>query len=85
MTDLDASRKFDLEELYEARKTAKNSFYRDYYDKAMAKVIREAGNLTGLRNDLIKAVRHDDHKQIHRIQHEIQRIKLNQTGGRQDY
>lgn len=82
---LDAGRKFDLEELNEARQKAPNRFWRDHYEKKMYGVLAENGNVRSLREKLIGAIRHNDRREVAKVQHEIQRINLNKTYGRQDY
>ena len=82
---LDASRQFDLEELNKARLNAPNSFWRDHYEKKMHKIVNESGNLSGLRNDLISAVRSNDQRSIHRIQQKIMYLRNSQTNGHLDH
>lgn len=79
---MDIGRKFDLYELMEARKKAKNSYEYDRYSELMYKLVNENVNIRKYRDMLIKAVRNNDKNAIHYAQHELERIKFDMTYGK---
>lgn len=78
---IDKSREFDLEELAKAKKNAKTSAEREYYDKMMYRIINQSTTITSLRNALIGALRVNDVGKVKRIQQHIQAVRLEETRG----
>ena len=78
------TREYDLESLAESRRKAKTGRQRDFFEKAMDKILRENGAVRERREKLIMAVRTDDKRAIRRFQHELMTMRANETYGR-DY
>jgi hypothetical protein len=81
---IDRGRQYDLEELYELRRTAQNGYWRDLYDKTIYKIMNESPETRAYREDLIKAVRGNDIRSIKRINWKLRQILADSNGGR-DY
>lgn len=77
------TRKHDLEELYELWRKAPNSFWRDEYEKTIDKILRESGEVRQYREELIMAMRVKDHRHIKYCQERLNRIRQNQTAGKE--
>lgn len=77
------SRKFDLEELYELWRKAPNSYWRDEYAKTIDKILRETGEVRQYREELVMAMRVGDRRHIKYCQERLNRIRQNQTHGRE--
>lgn len=78
---IDAGRKYDLEELYNLRKNAKNAMERERFEKVADKIMRENGAVREVREKLIKAVRGNDIRAIKRFNYELRKIQADQTYG----
>lgn len=78
------TRKFDLEQLAENRAKAKTAYERDLYDRTIDKIMRESGAVRQRREELMMAVRHNDHRAMKRFEHELMMMRANETYGK-DY
>ena len=79
---MDYGRKFDLEELAEAIKGAKSNAEREYYERIAFRVIGESEDVRYWREELMKAIRADETDRKLYCIAKIQRIKLDQSGGK---
>lgn len=78
---MDAGRKFDLEELAEAIKNARSSGEKQLYEKLIHKILSESEDLKYWRENLLRAIRINDKKTVHRINLIIQDLRLRETNG----
>lgn len=78
------TRKFDIDQIMKARMSAKNGFERDIADRALYTIMRESGMVREKREQLVMAVRNNDHRAINRFQHELMVMRANRTYGK-DY
>ncbi len=78
------TRKYDIDQIMKARASAKNGFERDIADKALYAIMRENGMVREKREQLVMAVRNNDHRAIQRFQQELMMMKANRTYGK-DY
>lgn len=78
------TRKYDLLELYENRRNARNAFERDLYDRTINRIMRENGAVRETREKLMMAVRNSDRRAVQRFQSELLRMRANETYGK-DY
>lgn len=76
------TRQHDLLELMELRRTAKNGFWRDQYDKGIDKIMRESGAIRSEREELLKAVRGGDKNAMRYYTERIARLRQDETYGR---
>lgn len=82
MSNIDYSRKKDLEDIANAIKKAKSHFERRHYEKIMHRIIGESENVRYWREELIKAIDSGaDHRKFYCIDR-IQRIKQEETNGK---
>jgi RNase P protein component len=76
------TRKWDLIELAQSRKKAKNAFERDMVDRAVSRIMRESGAVRERREKLVMAMRNNDKRAINRFQHDLFTMRMNETEGR---
>lgn len=81
--NLDASRKYDLEELQEVWRKEPQRRYRDEIEKMMSEIIHQSGASRELRDNLIRAVRANDSRAKRYYTDKLLLIKQDKENGRQ--
>lgn len=76
------TRKFDLEEIAEAIKNARSTGEREYYQRLLHKLLSESEDVKYWRENLVRAIRANDRRAIHKINLIIQDLRLRETNGR---
>lgn len=77
------TRQFDLIELTERRKYAKNAYERDLIDRTINRIMRESGAVRERREKLVMAIRNGDRRAVERFQHDLMMMKADETKGRE--
>jgi len=83
MSNIDISRKYDLEELQEIYRKETNSHYRLEIEKIMSDIIHQSGASHELRNKLIAAVRANDNRAKRYFTDKLLLMKQEKEHGRQ--
>lgn len=75
MTSLDTTRKFDLEDLYEARKKVGTQKERDEIDLQMYRILNQHPKITAYREQLLNAVRYGKGDDVGKISMHIRYLE----------
>jgi hypothetical protein len=78
---MDSSRKIDLQELHDARKTAPPQ-YQGVIDKSIKNIMNESPQISNMRQNMINALRSGDTRAVKNFQHEIDSKTRDSNGGR---
>jgi hypothetical protein len=78
----DWTRKHDIEEMMNLRKGASNRAEYDKYTKKMYEMAHESVSVKKYRDQLARAIRANDRDAVVQAQHEIKKIKLNESYGK---
>lgn len=78
---MDSSRKFDLEELYDARKTASVKGVK-IIDNSIRNIMNESPKVSSMRQDMINATRAGDTRAVKNLQQQIDHSVKDSNGGR---
>lgn len=78
------TRQYDLIDLYERRKYAKNAYERDLIDRTVDRIMRENGAVRATREKLVMAMRNGDLRAMDRFQHDLMMMRADETYGK-DY
>ncbi len=80
---MDDSRKHDLEELMELRRSAPDRIHREEYDRIIEKIMREGRLMRSARTELIQAIRNGDRRHVRYMQEYLRKLAKDQDGGRE--
>ena len=78
---IDYTREHDLEDLTRAMEKAKTNAEKQHYEKIMFRVLGESDDIKYWREQLLRAVRINDHRRKSYVIAEIQKVRLNETSG----
>jgi hypothetical protein len=78
---MDSSRKIDLQELHDARKTAPSK-YQKVIDNSIKNIMNESPSVSRDRERLVNAVRSGDQRGVNQLRQQIDNQTRNEHGGK---